>query len=227
LGHGTLVWSHQPAGGGPIVTASTALGNVANEYSYVLRIPCESQIAGLVVSAESLPLTIGGTIFDRSGASWEGQALTFANPAQASTTIGLADRGRIERVDFEVSAEIVIDVNGLPVDWQLLYFGQSGVDPQADPDGDGMSTGGEYLAGTDPTDGDSALAFTAVAWLSGTVQVRWRSVQGRSYAVQRSSQLLTGYADVATGLEATPPVNVWDDVSAAGGPYFYRLRLEP
>jgi hypothetical protein len=40
---------------------------------------------------------------------------------------------------------------GLPAGWQLRFFTQTGVDPNADPDGDGLSNYQEYLLGTDPT----------------------------------------------------------------------------
>ena len=42
--------------------------------------------------------------------------------------------------------------NGIPDWWEYKYFGHLGVDPDADPDGDGSSNLQEYQAGTDPTD---------------------------------------------------------------------------
>ncbi len=42
------------------------------------------------------------------------------------------------------------DGNGLPDWWEWYYFGHLGVDPNADPDGDGRSNLMEYLDGTDP-----------------------------------------------------------------------------
>jgi hypothetical protein len=44
------------------------------------------------------------------------------------------------------------DGGGLPDWWQLQYFGQLGVDPNADPDGDGISNLQEYQNDTAPTD---------------------------------------------------------------------------
>jgi len=45
-----------------------------------------------------------------------------------------------------------LDSNGLPIAWEMQNFGHTGVDPNADPDHDGMSNLQEYLAGTNPND---------------------------------------------------------------------------
>jgi hypothetical protein len=47
------------------------------------------------------------------------------------------------------------DGNGLPDTWQMLYFGHLGVDPNADPDGDGLSNLQEYLHHTNPLESDT------------------------------------------------------------------------
>jgi hypothetical protein len=44
------------------------------------------------------------------------------------------------------------DGNGLPDLWETAFFGQSGIDPQSDPDGDGRTNLQEYQQGTDPND---------------------------------------------------------------------------
>jgi len=49
------------------------------------------------------------------------------------------------------------DGSGLPVAWELAYFDSTGVDPNADPDGDGVSNFQEYLDGTDPTNPHSVM----------------------------------------------------------------------
>jgi hypothetical protein len=227
LGHGTLVWAFRPTGGGPSVMASTTLTNINDEFSYILRIRCETPVAGFNSSSNTLLLTPAGIIYERAQVTWNSNLLTFVQPTQTNTAFGATDRGRIERVDLDVSAPIVIDVNGLPVDWELMYFGRTGVDPFADPDGDGMSNFAEYLAGTNPNDGASGLRITELA-LSGDILVKWTSAPYKSYAVQRSSNLSVGFADIQVNLTSTPPVNLYRDTNANGlGPYFYRLRLEP
>jgi uncharacterized repeat protein (TIGR03803 family) len=47
--------------------------------------------------------------------------------------------------------------SGLPVAWELYYFGHTGVNPAADPDGDGVSNYNEYVDGTNPTNALSVM----------------------------------------------------------------------
>ena len=44
------------------------------------------------------------------------------------------------------------DANGLADSWELKYFGDTGVSPNDDPDGDGKTNAEEFTAGTDPKD---------------------------------------------------------------------------
>jgi len=47
------------------------------------------------------------------------------------------------------------DRNGMPDAWERAYFGHTGVNPNADPDHDGLSNSQEYQAGTNPWKVDS------------------------------------------------------------------------
>ena len=123
------------------------------------------------------------------------------------------------------------DGNGLPDWWEQQFFGHlTGTDPNADPDHDGASNLAEFLAGTNPTNFDSALRLTALraAGTNGVV-LEWPSVAGRYYRLLRETNPLNGiYSLVRTNLAATPPLNtVTDAVPASASPQFYRLELEP
>ncbi len=226
LGYGTLTWVFQPTGGGTAITATGTLTNINNQLSYVLRIPCETPVPGFATSSNAIQLTGTPITYDRSQVLWNSNALSFANPAMATTTFAATDRGRIERVDLTTSRPIVLDANGLPVDWELSYFGRTGIDPNADPDRDGMSNLAEYLAGTDPTDPASAFRITEIAPDPGGVRLWWQSANYKTYAVQRSPNPTEAYLDIQTGIPATAPTNSWLDTTALGpGPYYYRLRL--
>jgi hypothetical protein len=91
-----------------------------------------------------------------------------------------------------------------------------------------MSDYAEYKAGTNPKDAQSLFAFIGVGLDPlGGIAVRWSSVASKSYAVQRSGSLLTGFTNLQTSIPATPGTNYLRDASATNaGPLFYRLRVE-
>ena len=81
---------------------------------------------------------------------------------------------------------------GIADDWQRMHFGYVGIDPNADPDHDGMSNYAEFWAGTDPLDSGSVLIIKSVSLLvDGYTQITWQSVPGKSYTVRYSSDLNT------------------------------------
>src|ERR1039458_2945840 len=87
-----------------------------------------------------------------------------------------------------------LDGNGLPIAWEKEYFGMTGIDPNADPDGDGMSSAQEYQAGTNPTDPNSNLRITAVSanTIGSTAVLTWTSVPSRLYYIEERTNLTTG-----------------------------------
>jgi hypothetical protein len=100
-----------------------------------------------------------------------------------------------------------LDANGLPIAWELLNFGHTGVSPSADPDGDGLNNLQEYLAGTDPNDANSRLIITAFdATIGGTHStVTWQSVLTRNYYLQKRLSLDTGSLWFDSGLGLISP----------------------
>jgi hypothetical protein len=101
--------------------------------------------------------------------------------------------------------------NGLPVAWLLANFGTTGVDPNADPDHDGMSNAQECLAGTDPNDADSNLRIRFFSRGSPTdthIVVEWDSVPSRFYVLQATPSLNAGaWTDYLSN-----PVPGWNSV---------------
>jgi subtilisin family serine protease len=122
------------------------------------------------------------------------------------------------------------DGNGLPDWWELEYFGHlTGTDPNADPDHDGMSNLEEWIAGTDPTNAASCLRMSVVsATNANAVVLGWSSVAGKTYWLERSTNLLTGFDSVvATNITATAPANTQTDAAILpGSTRFYRVGVE-
>jgi len=71
----------------------------------------------------------------------------------ATTDTQVANLGQLKAV---FAFDLTAPEGQLPLWWQRLYFnGQTGIDPEDDPDGDGVSNLEEYLAKTNPTSNDS------------------------------------------------------------------------
>jgi subtilisin family serine protease len=121
------------------------------------------------------------------------------------------------------------DGNGLPDWWELEYFGHlTGTDPNADPDHDGMSNLAEWIAGTNPTNAASCLRASMVSANSNGAVVSWSSVAGKTYWLERSTNLQSGFnAVVVTNITATAPTNTQTDAAILpGNVRFYRVGVE-
>lgn len=83
-----------------------------------------------------------------------------------------------------------LDDDGQDDFWELQY-GVSGLDPEADDDGDGWTNAAESLAGTDPRDAHSRL-YGVGSWREAQSLVfRWSSVPDQAYRIETSRDLLT------------------------------------
>ena len=105
------------------------------------------------INGENLPLGISTQSpfsFAWSNASW----WTNAFVGQYILSVVALDNagGRSDARTVTITVALDSDGNGMPDYWQLRYFGHLGVDPNADPDGDGISNLQEYQYGIDPTD---------------------------------------------------------------------------
>jgi hypothetical protein len=180
---------------------------------------------------------------------------TFPSTPPTQWTIALSNQlSRLGRVTLEFQSATALDELRITTDWAELSRGY--LNPRLDSDGDGISdlweagwfgsltnvNGGsdwdgdfyydwqEAGAGTNPKDPQSFLGMQMPASYPGPngIVVQWKSVTGKWYQVDRSSQLPTGFSgilhQIAGQLDRTIVTDTTANVSA---PNFYRISLEP
>ncbi|MBT7911065.1 MAG: hypothetical protein HN607_11095, partial [Verrucomicrobia bacterium] len=121
------------------------------------------------------------------------------------------------------------DNDGISDSWEKLHFSGLGVaGASSDFDVDGFADVAEYAAGTDPKDGNSFLHFsTPIEVKNETVVMRWQSVPGRRYRVEKSNGDPTEWQPIAKGLTARFDSLEHTDLRIDNGkPVFYRLVVE-
>lgn len=226
---GTLAWRIEPVAGGTPWVLVTALTNIHDQFSFILRVPCESPEPAVPATTNTLVLTSPATSYRRLTVTLDGQPLTLMSaPTVIAPTVG--DRGRTERIDLVLGTlPVDTDGDGMADSWEQLHFGGLGAHPDDDADGDGVSNGKEYRAGTDPRDAASRFEWIEIVRLPEGMYLRWASQTGRRYAIRRMTSLLASPAAsevIGTGLTATPPVNEFIDTTAPRvGTCFYLLQL--
>lgn len=86
---------------------------------------------------------------------------------------------------------------GIPQEWMVAYFGNDmslWPSPSLDSDGDGASNRNEFLAGTNPTDANSALRIRLQYTAQG-LYLNWNTQPGLMYQVQTTTNL-SGWQNV-------------------------------
>ncbi len=111
----------------------------------------------------------------------------------------------------------------------MTYFGTTGINPTADPDGDGMSNLQECLAGTNPNDAGNRLVIKAYSTTAGgtSAALTCQSLPTRFYCLQESLSLSPGFGwfDSGSGLispDGATTTRTITDTNAAMR--FYRVQ---
>ncbi|VGO14426.1 hypothetical protein PDESU_02987 [Pontiella desulfatans] len=118
-----------------------------------------------------------------------------------------------------------LDADGLPDDWEGMYFVDYSAAATGDGDGDGQDNISEFIAGTDPRDGGSYFAVTGVEPDAAGFVVEWISVPDRSYSVKWAPSAGGAFRTLQTGL-AYPANSFTDTVHGVESIGFYRVDVE-
>ena len=159
-----------------------------------------------------------------SARTYDISAASTTSPISTQTnrdTITFSQKGKLFRLDLVVVSDT--DHNGLPDAWELRYFRHLGLDPNADPDHDGMSNRHECLAGTDPINPNSVLKVTSVQRSDPGLTLRWLSTTGQTYTVRIATNVSGPFLTNATGIASTPPENTYVDTATNAPAKFYRI----
>lgn len=124
---------------GPAIATYRMGDNASAGDFYSLRLIAES---GLPLTDPNAVLT-GDSIYI---------VVLNSSGVQDSKPLVVGSRGSITRLDF---GSLDTNNNGILDDWEIRYFGALGVNPNADPDGDGASNLREFLEGTNPNLADA------------------------------------------------------------------------
>ena len=97
----------------------------------------------------------------------------------------------------------------------------------ADPDHDGMNNWQEWVCGTNPTNRLSVLRLLSAASAGTNATVTWQSVAGVNYHLERTTNMGSLFALVATNVMGQAGTTTYADTNAIGaGPFFYRVGVQ-
>ncbi len=126
---------------------------------------------GLITSGSqhAIALTSNGTLWgsgnNSSGQLGIGSTTTASLPAQLTLT-------GANPIVGVTSSKALFD-HGLPVEWEMQYFGQTGNDPNSSPNGNGLTLLQDYQQGNDPTNyysQNGQIVTPTISIVSGTPQ---------------------------------------------------------
>lgn len=122
--------------------------------------------------------TVAKPFYDRLISVGYARTYPWTERANVAQDFAAANIGQAKNLfNFNLSATDLahdVDQNSLPDWWEQYYFGHTGIDPTADPDGDALTNLQEFQQGTDATDYYNGRT-PALTIVSGNEQIGLRN----------------------------------------------------
>ncbi len=189
-----------------------------------IEVTVQNQIADAVIR-----YTTNGSVPDESSASVVvGTAVQVPVPGILKAS---AWKSGVAVSDIAVAYYEASTINGIPVDW-LDRHGLP-ADGSADftyRNGHRLTVWEAWLAGIDPNDPSDDMRMTGAPSFSAQgMHIRWRSVNTRTYRVERSTGLTANppFIPIVTGVRGVDGETEFvDETATDAGPFFYRVVVE-
>ena len=197
--------------------------NITRAYPYDYVLPSH------LFNGCRVPLMLGGIVFP-NGVVFDSRVWNPPPaPVQTNDSAGTDMQHLAVMKQFALLTCTDCDDDGMPDSWEIGNFGSlTNATAHSDCDHDGFPDVHEYLAGTQPTNGASALFMKELAAsVPGAYFVRWDSVVGKRYRILRSTNMQNGFTAIRTGVTGAPPVNVITDVPPSSPTLLYGVGLDP
>lgn len=212
--------------GTPAFTSSKNLGNYAAAW-------LNTQVSGLYGSSE---LGVLQFTIPAEAASTAAYKIELAHFSASPNGLGLFPVQKMDGLLTLGNRSQSSWRDGIPDAWRLRHFGSVSnllSHLSADADGDGVSNGEEFKAGTNPMDVRSFLRVLSTRQRSGVsptdpmqILLRWPSMLNKKYALEWSSALAgEDWYPLATPISGTGWMIEQNDACLPGETRFYRVRV--
>jgi hypothetical protein len=240
---GVMIRESLAPGSRNVMHAMTAQNGVEFQWRDISDGNCNYAQGPALTTPSWIRLTRTGTVF-RAYHSLDGQTWTSygsANVSMGSNVLaGLAvsavnnaalNASSFDFVSVLSAANADTDRDGMPDAWENA----NGLNPNnpsdaaQDSDSDGMTNQQEYLAGTNPRNGSSVFRIAGLTRLTNDLVLRFNTVNGRTYAIERASGVpptnWLSITNVASGSDGI--LSITNKGAGSGNQGYFRIRITP